>query len=432
MSRMRVWSLSVGAAFLVVSTTFAADIPTFADVRNGIHKAFTSTLDAIKSQDDAKIKESQALHLEILRDADFCERYASLVQKHLDLVLKELIKQKRNQDVETLASAAIEAFKTDQHFVAACQERKKMEPGQPFLTAEETKKAGALDADGVPNVPYIGSGIAKGMAILTDMIKSNNDARVQRAIAVLFDVYADDTVANKNRAVVFVRIADDWLRELTKQKRYADVEKVAVETMGKFPYNHNVMETMLERRILAKLEQGKPEEALMLAKSLYNVCSMSKTDRVIDLVCECLRGVHKDKNPEEAVKQFKLQQSLGASAPATEQAAAEAREKQTILKSIKVDVDPYQTAIAAAEKTFKDLDGLFAKGNLLLLADKPAEARVLFEQARKSATENDIAISVEGVARAMRAEDGYAGRANAWAKPLMPAAPAPKAAPAKR
>ena len=428
---MKVWLLGLGVVLLVAIAALGGvkpaldpdtGIPNLNYVKNGVQKSYDIVTEAIKSKDDQRIKAAVTLILEVLNDHDFCKRYTTPTERNIDLWLKELIKQKRNEDVESLATAAIETFKTDEEFVAACQERRKMDPGKPVQipVGNSNGEKPALDAEGVPNILYVANNIPKSMAILTEMVKSNDEARIHRAMSVLADIFANSNISKKDNSQGLERRVDEWLKELLKQKRYDDVEKLALSTMCRFPYNLKFLEAFQERRIRAKLDQGKADEALILSKSLYNVCAMSSTSHAIDLVCECIQAMNKDKDPEGAVKKFKLQQVLGAAPPSTTQPAADSKDQQTVFKSIKVDPASYQDAITTAESDFDGIDGLFAKGNLMLLADQPAQARVPLEKAYKTATEKDLAAGAEGVARAMRAEDGCVGRANAWVLSLRP------------
>jgi hypothetical protein len=59
-------------------------------------------------------------------------------------------------------------------------------------------------------------------------------------------------------------------------------------------------------------------------------------------------------------------------------------------------------------------------GDLLLLADRPKEARAAFEKAYTLASDKDLATASESIARCMRAEDGSIGRANAWVLSICP------------
>jgi hypothetical protein len=83
-----------------------------------------------------------------------------------------------------------------------------------------------------------------------------------------------------------------------------------------------------------------------------------------------------------------------------------------VLKSIHVDSKPYEASIN--RETGGDYHSLLRKGNRLLLADRPAEAKTLFEAAVKQANSDQLPGAVESVARAIRAQDGNIARANQY------------------
>jgi hypothetical protein len=91
---------------------------------------------------------------------------------------------------------------------------------------------------------------------------------------------------------------------------------------------------------------------------------------------------------------------------------------ENILKSIKIDASPYEEVLARLPNStsFRDL---MARGNLLLLADRPSDALASFELAYDLAKHKDLAVATEGIARAIRAQDGSVGRANAYVVSLQ-------------
>jgi hypothetical protein len=98
------------------------------------------------------------------------------------------------------------------------------------------------------------------------------------------------------------------------------------------------------------------------------------------------------------------------------------------VKSIKADPTPFEARVKDSEKHVASYPQLTRRGNLLLFVDRPAEARDAFERALKLANEAQRAAAIENVARAIRAEDGAVGRANAYILSLRGDA-APAAAP---
>jgi len=169
-----------------------------------------------------------------------------------------------------------------------------------------------------------------------------------------------------------------------------------------------------EARVRAKLLAGKPQEALSLGKGLYNVCAMPDTSKAIDLISECLYDMNKDADPAGAVKKFKLQQIRGAAA--TQPSAAD----DNALAGIEIDPKPYKTGIEHAQTAEDGWEALMGEGNLLLLSGQPKEAAKVFDKAYSLASDKNLPAATEAVARAMRAQDGTVGRANAWILSLRP------------
>jgi hypothetical protein len=75
---------------------------------------------------------------------------------------------------------------------------------------------------------------------------------------------------------------------------------------------------------------------------------------------------------------------------------------------------PWESAIQSRQGSDASYLTLTALGNLLLPADRPAEARKAFEHAVDLADSKTITAAVANVARALRAEHGSIGPANAY------------------
>jgi len=171
-------------------------------------------------------------------------------------------------------------------------------------------------------------------------------------------------------------------------------------------------------RARAFLAEGKPSEALAAAKSCFNVTWLSLTPRAIDLVCDCLVAANPD-DPDIA-RRFRAQQIAGATTQPTTAPSEDSDLGAPILATIKVDSSPFDAAI----DKIKGLSyaQLTMKGNLLLVADRPREARKVFEQALRLAHGNkQLTAAVESVARSIRAEAGCVGPANAYIESLRQA-----------
>jgi tetratricopeptide (TPR) repeat protein len=258
------------------------------------------------------------------------------------------------------------------------------------------------------------AGAADGQAVakITAALKSGDNFQVQQAVEKALDWLNDErNTKNANDEV------PNWLKILLSQKRFEEIEQVAMVGMVSQPTNLQFIESCQMYRVRASLVSGKPKEALQLAKGLYNVCAMSNTAHSIDLVAECLYELNQDKDPAAAVKKYKLEQFNGASPPA--KGAPDGVDKG-MLADVHVDAQQYDKAIAACELNADGFVGLIGKGNFLLLADRPKEAHKVFDKAYALSSDKNLAVASEAVARSMRAEDGTVGRANEWILSLRP------------
>jgi len=96
-----------------------------------------------------------------------------------------------------------------------------------------------------------------------------------------------------------------------------------------------------------------------------------------------------------------------------------------MLAGVKVDSSLYDAAIQAWLGKNKRISDRVCYGDLLLAADKPADAEKLFKECYQLATTpEDLTKSTEGIAKSLRAEDGNVGRANTWLAALQQAAAA--------
>ena len=248
---------------------------------------------------------------------------------------------------------------------------------------------------------------------LTIQFKSNDAAQVKQALQAALEMLGDDK-SSKSAAEEL----PNWLKVLLAQKRLNEIEQLALAGIAAQPASLPIIENCQKYRIRVHLVSGKTNEALALAKGLYNVCAMSSTSRAIDLIGECLYEANKDNDPAGVVKEYKLHQIHGAALTTTGQAAIDPR--KSVLSEVHVDAKPYAKAIADCELNVDGFTALLAKGNLLLLADQPAEAKKAFEKIYALAADKNLAVATEANARAMRAEDGTVGRANAWILSLRP------------
>jgi hypothetical protein len=241
-------------------------------------------------------------------------------------------------------------------------------------------------------------------------LQSDDNFAVQQALENALGFLTDGK--NNQRAADKVPV---WLHEMIGLRRFDDIEDFAVAVINDRPTDLRLIEACQQSRIRAKLLANKPQEALSLAKGMYNVCGMSSTSKAIDLIAECLYDLDTNGDPAGAAKKFKLQQIRGAAA--TQPSIAD----DNPLRQVLVDPKPYGPGLEHVELVDNSWDAALGKGNLLLLAGQTTEAAKVFEKAYALASDINLAAATEAMARAMRAQDGTVGRANAWILSLRPA-----------
>ena len=217
-------------------------------------------------------------------------------------------------------------------------------------------------------------------------------------------------------------LSRDWLPGLAKAGRQQEVADLALAGLLAGPKLVSVS-YLAEWRVRAFLAIDKPQMALRAAKSYFNVCPMDKTEEAIELVALCLVKCHPD--DQEIARRFRLEQSMasgtsnppppadaGSTLPSSDQSSP-------ILKSVVIDAETYSDALKTAALRTKFFDRAFY-GNLLLVADRGVNAEKVFRELYKlAATQEELDLAVEGIARSLRAEDGNLGRANAWLAALQ-------------
>jgi hypothetical protein len=244
----------------------------------------------------------------------------------------------------------------------------------------------------------------------------------------------DSGVANLRAGIktgwVSANLWQTWLPALAKDKRYDDVMDLTMLGIENRPETAAIG-PILEIRAQTLLVENKPDEALAAAKSYYNACAFRDTTKAVDLVAQCLAKARA--TDTEIGRKFRSEQ-LAASLPADADAPAgpDVAYGEPILKGVTIDASIWETAIQTwAAKTDRASDrGGYA--NLLLAADRGKEAEAVFREIYLSAASNeDYVIGAEGIARALRTEDGTIARSNAWLASIEPInKPAPAATPA--
>jgi hypothetical protein len=214
-----------------------------------------------------------------------------------------------------------------------------------------------------------------------------------------------------------------WGQQLLEAKRYGELDELTEAMMLAGPADTWVLESMLQLRIRAALNSGRPQQAAKYAKQLYNVCQMSNTSTAMALLAECLNTPPDAANARR--NQFRDEQLAGATTQPYEKEpaaiyATKAATASATLAGIAVDREKYLEK--ARTFTSEEYGSLLARVNLFLMADRPAEALVCAERAYSMAPEGSLQQASDTMARCMKAADGTIGRANAWLISIRPKA----------
>jgi hypothetical protein len=189
-------------------------------------------------------------------------------------------------------------------------------------------------------------------------------------------------------------------------KAYGDIEQFALQAILLRPQDTESVVAEQKARVQSLLAEQKYDAALVQAKSYYDVATLKATGGAIELFADALSHA-RGKNEPNLASKFLAQQAVGARSPNTVPSSEE-----NALNTVSSDLAPYSAAIEKAKGDEK-YDSLMARGNLLLLAGKAAEAQEAFLAACQSRSKktNDTSFfaAVEGVARAIRAEEGVTG-----------------------
>ena len=230
-----------------------------------------------------------------------------------------------------------------------------------------------------------------------------------RAIRLQLNNHPRDTVD---------RLNDAWMVELLRTKHYSAVEEFAVAGTLACAADTERVQKLLKFRIEALLAEGKPQEALAAAKSLFNVCNMEFTKDALPLLCDCLTAAR----PQEPgiVARFKLQILANAQEDPSDRAKlALEYGRNSVMESIPTEKAPYSSALAG-RKNLSDYHGLQGTGNLLLLVGRVREAHEVFAQAYRIAPPESLKPATEAIARVIKAEEGGLGKANQFIISIRP------------
>ena len=245
-------------------------------------------------------------------------------------------------------------------------------------------------------------------------IGSKDATQIQQAVATIQQRLQGTDHHERRAAVLGLTREGHWLKKLMNAERYDNVVRLTQEATLALPRDVSLVEYLQSYRVRALLKMGKPQEALAAAKGLFNVCRMKNTADELLLIVDCLKAAY----PGDAAIIDRLRDEQIAGAELSQPSALISQ--PSVLAGIKIDGTPYDAALQ--QYAGEDYGNLVSRGNLLLLADRPKEARAAFEKAYALASDKDLATASESIARRMRAEDGTIGRANAWVLSIRPTA----------
>ena len=233
-------------------------------------------------------------------------------------------------------------------------------------------------------------------AQLTSVDQTNIDQAIDEIHAAL--------ESSPDQAVAYCRRYS--LPALLSASNFASADRLALDAILAAPWRTGDVESLQETRTRTMLRTGQTAAALGDAKSLFNVASLRGTERALLLFTECLKAAHGQDT--QLLHRFRHEQIAGA----TTRSATESPSISQTLRDIHVDPSPYAAAIGHCATD--DDQSRRAKGNLLLLAGRSAEAQTLFDEMLQASDSNDRIGLAENVARAIKASDGTIGRANGY------------------
>jgi len=250
-----------------------------------------------------------------------------------------------------------------------------------------------IDSDGICGLILQGGDVAdKAIAEVRELFKSPDwKVTVSATMAVRYQI-------------------GHALLEAQRFEECLDICRLAINYMAG---TTEFVEQLQEYRIEALLALGRHDDALANAKVLYNVASMKGTARAMRVFCQCLELARPD--DKGIIDRFKAEQIAGAK----QTLVAQPRQPGTVLGSIRLSIADsrlYEDRIAKnRQASVDDMSWRSGLGNGLLLEDRPDEALQVMEELCQATTKGEnLKHAIENVARAIKAQDGAIGRANAY------------------
>lgn len=194
------------------------------------------------------------------------------------------------------------------------------------------------------------------------------------------------------------------LRFFIQAGKYDELERAAIDgTLINSAANLDVA-GYEKMRMLAFSAAGKRDKLLAAARAYFNVANLSQSTEAMNAITGAL--VQTDREQEAA--EFWKRQMHSLREPATQPTTRET----SALESAQINEPRLQQAIARIRLT--SYTRYLQKGNLLLATGRADEARQVYLEAIKAVPARQLPHAIENIARAIRAQAGLEGAANAF------------------
>lgn len=238
-------------------------------------------------------------------------------------------------------------------------------------------------------------------SIDSDIASEDPSTRAAAVEQIVSNIAADPT-----RMVEGLR--SKWLRQLLERGDNDAVVRLSLLGVLTLPQFEQTAEQLLRFRAEAFLAMNRVDDALSAAKSCLNVSTMYGYHDAVTLMSRCLaaksQGLQSDLAALFRIEQVRMLDD------------APQQRKSRVLDSISVDYSLFDSQIRQRHGAW--FGALLERGNLLLMADRNADALKCFQDAIKIATPQQQAAAQHAVARALKAVNGGIGPANKWIRSL--------------
>lgn len=283
--------------------------------------------------------------------------------------------------------------------------------GVDEIRGQDPAGASRMHRDG--SMPYDKDDIPPYVTAIADGLKSPDANSRKAAIDQI------KSLVSSNPREVRRYLRSKWMPQLLKLHEYDAVTTTAHAVLLQFLFDSSAVSSMQSCKVQAAMKAGDPASALREAKRYYNVASIAETGVAIDAFVDALQL---GDDGDSRAKSFRLQQLAGESFD------SDLSKPATMPSSLGSNLLRFETPIDdTVEKQLRQLESppphkfqdYTSVGNALLLLDRPSEAETAFRSALAVASPMHTKAAIENVARAIRAEDGSIGRANAYLKSLQ-------------